>query len=265
MINVFKLKKWGSFLFIGLFTVICFFVGLNFYGFLIALACMTGGLIVACLVANLMLKSPFSDMLEGKGILVMNLDSTGIIRFSIVGLSSPYIKGKLGKKSIGDVWDRSTVMQIEAPKKNITPAVPNKKGGITFELDQKEFNDARFALFHYPVLIWNDQIESLVTKDFLAEKEKGTFAEHGVLFLNRRIEELTSKVRDFARYVVESTKPQKSGLFQNKWFWIIFIIMMIIMAILFAPAIISAIQGFMGTSAGAMTTATSGTNPIVPR
>lgn len=268
MLNVFKLRKWGGLLFMGLFTVICFFIGLKFYNFWIALILMGVGLLVGILVANLMIKTPFRDMVEGKGILVANLDSTGILRFSLVGLQSPYIAGKLGIDKIKDVWDRSTVAQIAAPVRNRIKAEKivrgEKKGGIKIVLDEREYNEARFALFHFPLLIWNNQIKSLITKDFLAEKEKGTFAEHGILFLNRRVEELTSQIRDFARYVVESTKPKKS-IWQNKWILIVIIFFVVLMLIMFLPVIINALKGVWGNAGGAVSNAFGSNNPITPR
>ena len=96
MMNPFKIKKWGALLFVGFFTTICFFIGIRFYNFQIALGTMMAGLLTSVLLGNLLLKNPFTSMLEGKGLLVLNLDSTGIIRPSIIGLDSPYIKGKMG-------------------------------------------------------------------------------------------------------------------------------------------------------------------------
>ena len=62
--------------------------------------------------------------------------------------------------------------------------------------------------------------------------EKDTFAEHGVLYLNRKMEELTSVVRDFGRHVVETLKPKQS-LFKNKWVIVIIIIFAVILLIIF--------------------------------
>lgn len=264
MINPYVLRKWGALLFVGLFTTIGFYVGVVFYGFLIGLGTMFASLITSLIVGNLMLKHPFRLMLEGKGILFINLDSTGVLRPSIIGLESPYVKGKIGKKQVTDVWDRSSVFQISVPKKEKSKASITDKNGIKFELNEEEINKSRFAFNQYPVLIWNDQIKSFLTKDFFADTEKTTFSEHGILYLNRRIEELSSKVRDFARYVVETTKP-KTSIWESKWTWIIIIIFIIILLAMFAPAIIKAIQGFYGTAGGAVSQATQSTNPITPR
>jgi len=268
MINPFKIKKYGAFLLLGLFTCICFFIGLRFFSLMYALIVMLIGLIISTLVANQLIKTPFRELGEGNGVLVMNLDSTGVLRFSILGIRSPYVFGKMGKEKISDVWDRSTVLNISTPHKNgssieYVQSGPNR-GGVRFELDEKSLNESRFGFFHWPVLIWNDQIKSLVTKDFLAEKEKGTFAEHGVLFLNRRVEELTTQIRDFARYVVETTKPKQS-IFKNKWVVIIIIVFVVILIILFLPSIISTFKGVYGTASGATKSAFSSTAPITPR
>jgi hypothetical protein len=267
MINVYKIRKWGGLLFCGLFTVISFFIGLTFYGLLIGLGTMFAGLLCGVLLANLMLKNPFIDMLEGKGIMVMNWDSTGVIRPSLVGLDPPYIRGKMGKSAISDVWNRATVAQIEAPNKNVIKAKKitegENAGGLKIEIDEKKYNEARFALFHWPVLIWNDQIKSLVTKDWIAAAEKETFAEHGILYMNRKMEELTSAIRDFGRYVVENTKP-KGNILQSKWFWIVVVVLIVLLIAMFIPPIVQNISGFFETSGGAFAGAAPSA-PVTPR
>ena len=75
--------------------------------------------------------------------------------------------------------------------------------------------------------------------------------------LNRRMEELSRDIKNFGRYVVELTKPV-GRLLQNKWFWIIIVILVVILGLLFAPAII---KSFMTTWEGA----TNAGGPIVPR
>lgn len=263
MANIFTVRKYGAFFLCALLTTISFYVGIIYYNFFIAIIIMLVTMIITSLLASIMIKNPFSIMLEGRGLLCFNLDSTGVIRIFNVGLQSPYVWIKQGRKKTSDVWDRSSVLMMEAPRKNTTPAEIKKEGGIKIELDEAGLNSARFAFQKYPVLIWNDQIKSLVTKDFLAEQEKLIFAEHGILFLNRRIEDLTSKIRDFARYVVESTRP-KGNIFQNVWVWVVIVVVIGILVLLFAPALITNIGSAWGTGAAATTNAVSN-NPIIPR
>ena len=263
MLNTFVLKKYSTFLFIGLLNPILWYIGLQF-GMLWGFVLLSVGLLLSVVIGKMLLKNPFTEMLEGKGILALNIDSTGVIRPFIVGILPPYIRGKLGKEKVDDIFNRSTVLNLAAPVTSKTLAKPitegEKKGGITITLDEEEYNKGRFALFHYPVVIYNQQIKSVLTKDFLSGLEKDVFAEHTVLYLNKKLEELTGVVRDFGRYVVELTKPKGSFL-KSKWFFIIMIIALVIIAIMFAPKVIQLITGMMGNAGDAVNSAGGAITP----
>ena len=100
MINVFKIKKYGALILVGFISVLFFTIGIMFYDFWVAMMLFPIGLATSMLAANYMLVNPFTEMLEGKGILVLNLDSTGVIRPFIVAVQSPFITGKIGKKKL---------------------------------------------------------------------------------------------------------------------------------------------------------------------
>lgn len=252
MINPFVVKKWGAILLSGLFTVIAFFIGLSFYNFLYALIFMGGGLIISGVIGNLLLDNPFRSMLEGKGVLCLNIDSTGIIRPFIMSVKSPYVEGKLNNSLKSDVFDRDTVYNLAAPQ--VAGKIQKGKGKdgeirLAIVLNEEEYNKGRFALFHFPAIIFNEQINSIITKDFLSNEEKIAFAEHGVLYLNRKMEELTSAIRDFGRHVVENLKPKGLNL-NSGVVTIIIIIMVIVLLIFFAPKLIPALAK-AGASIGA--------------
>ena len=215
---------------VGFTSTICFMVGNITYGLMGSIGLFLVGLLVSVMIANVMLRNPFSLMLEGKGIMAINMDSTGILRPFIVNVVSPYIKARFAGKPLNDVFDREAVMQLAVPVENATPAETTKEGGLIIKLSEKEYNAGRFAMFHYPCLIWNAQTNSIITKDWFSEKEKGAFAEHGILYLNRRMEELTTVVRDFGRAVVELLKPERS-LLKNKWVLLILIIGLVVLAL----------------------------------
>lgn len=264
-LNVIKIKKWAALLLIGFATTITFYIGLIQYkgNFWYALMFFGGGLIVSVIVANfLLLKNAFSDLVEGKGILLLNIDSTGIIAPTIINVSSPFMFGKFRGKRIKDVFNRSAVFMMRKPEKNSKPAIVEDQR-LKFELDEQQYNKARFALFHFPTLIWNHQLNCFITKDWLSEKEKDGFAEHTLLYVKTKMEELTSVVRDFGRYVVELTKPQGS-IFQNKWFWIVLAIGLVLLVIVFANPIIELIGNMAGTIQGA-TDSTTSSAAITPR
>ncbi len=265
MINAFVVKKYSSLLLSSFLSTIMFIIGNIYYGFWGGYGFLGLGLLLALLVGRTLLKNPFSDMLEGKGILTINLDSTGVIRPFICTVNPPYIRGKTGFSKVDDVFDRESIMQMTPPVRNSTAVEIKKDGGINIDLDSSETKNAKFAFLHWPCIIYNEQMKTVLTKDFLSTHEKDTFAEHGVLYLNRKVEELTSVVRDFGRHVVETLKP-KSSLFTNKFVWIFVIILMVILVALFAPAVLKTLGGTFGAAGGAVSTATGGgSGTIIPR
>jgi len=258
MINPFKIKKIAALMLCGLLTTIMFFIGMQTGGLLWGIIFMLIGTIISYFVGNSLLKNPFTELIEGKGILMLDITSTGIIQPYICMVQTPYIKARIGRKWIEDIFNRSAVFQWAKPITAKKPAIVNEdKTKFKIEIGEKEYNDGRFALFHYPCLIFNSQIEStmtkdmLMSKDMLADKEKEAAAEHGILYLNKKMQELSNAMRDFGRYVVELTKPGKS-LLGNRWMWIIIIIGLGIILIMFAPRIFTAIsKGMPGASLAA--------------
>lgn len=261
--NVFVVKKWVVLLLFPILVTVSFLIGFLFGNMIVGLLIMLVAVIVFSLLGTMLLRNPFTMMMEGKGLMAINMDSTGIIRPFIVSLQRPFITGRLGKKQVRDVFDRATVTQITAPEIAKEPATVSDDGTIKFEIPQKLYNQARFALYHYPVVLYNEQVNSIITKDMLSEGEKAIFAEHMVLYLNRKIEELTSQVRDFSRYVVESLKP-KDSIWGNKWLWTVIIIAaIIIMAIMFGPLVFNAVTKASGGAGNAISGVLDSSNPIV--
>lgn len=249
VINPFVIKKWGALFLVGFISVLGYMIGIMQYkNHLMAIAISMACMLIGMLGANMLLINPFRSMVEGKGILVFDLNSTGIIRPFIVTVNPPYIRGRLGRKPVDAVFNRKTVMNLKTPisiNKSADYIVEGeKKGGIKIELSEEQYNSGRFGMFHYPVLIWNSQIDSVVTKDFLSEQEKDIFAEHTVLYLNRKMEELTTSVREFARHVVDQMKPR--GKMLGRWGWVVWVIviaLMILLVAMFAPAVWDIITG----------------------
>lgn len=261
MLNMFKVKRIVALTVPPVLTVLMFYLALITWGLLWSLAFMLTGVVISLIIGTLLLKNPFTAMVEGKGILALNIDSTGVIRPFIVGVKAPYIRGKIGGKKIEDAFNRDTVTHIARPQKANKLLEETEKGGIKIEITNEEYNKGRFALFHYPVILYNEQIGTIITKDFLSEKEKETFAEHGVLYLNRKVQELTSVVRDFGRHVVETLRP-KDSLLTNKWVWIVIAILVIILIVMFAPAILDVMSNLGNNAIGAVG---GGSAPVTPR
>lgn len=260
MVNVYKIRKYAALLLVGLLTTIAFYLGIQLYKNLwLGLGFMAGGLLISLLIASALLSNPFSSMLEGAGVITFNIDSTGIIRPFIMRVLSPYVEGKLDHKLNSDVFDRSTVYQLSPPINAGYVQEGIGKDGVrrlAIVVDEDEYNRSRFQLMQYPTIIFNDQIKSIITKDFLSGMEKTLFAEHTILYLNRKMEELTSAIRDFGRYVVESLKP--SAISGKTIAIAILVIGLIVLGALFLPQIIQTLQGEGGKAVQSAATSASG-------
>jgi hypothetical protein len=268
MFNPFVMKKYAALLSSAMLTTILFYVGVTYYGLLGGLGFMFIGMLLSALLGSVMLKNPFSEMLEGKGILAVNLDSTGVLRFFVTKLQAPYVVGDLNGNEVDDVFDRAAVVNIAHPvKAGRSGEIVDEHGqtkGFKIELTDEEYNKGRFALFQYPVIIWNEQIKSIITKDMLGDTEKDIMSEHSILYLNQKMKELTSAVRDFGRHVVENLKP-KDRLLGNKWVIIIAVILIGILLLVMAPKIITTLQGAAGPVSQAMGNVGSATGSVMPR
>ena len=256
MINPFKIKKYTALIMSSFISVIMFFIGFIYYGFGGALIFMIPGMILGIVIGNFLLRTPFTDMLEGRGILTFNIDSTGVIIPFLIKVASNSIYGKLRGKQIDDVFDRGSVGALDHPREVSAEAEQVTENGedkhhLVIKITKEEYNKGRFALFHWPVLIYNEQIGSIITKDMLGETEKAAFAEHSILHLNRKVEELNNNVRDFGRYVIESIKPKSGFNVARAAGWAI-IIILIGLLILFAPNLLKAFGGAGSAASGAV-------------
>ncbi len=244
-LNIFVIKKWAALLILGYLPAFTYGIMLFFFGnFWYALGGLFLSLLIGILLAIKLIHNPFTSMLEGSGLLVIDMNSTGILNFFIMKLATPFVKGFFAGRKIEDVFDRNTVAQIAEPVKISKPASIEKIGEreiLKIEIDKQEFNTFRFGMFNYPVLIYNSQLDSLLTKDFFMEKEKQAYSEHNILYLNRKVQELSTILRDFGRYVVEMLKP-KTSILSSWWFWLIMIAVLIMIGALFVPKIVAMFQ-----------------------
>jgi len=296
LFNPYTFKKYTAFILCGFMPVCIFFFIMSFYkNFWWSLTGTMVGVLMGLLMGCLLIKNPFSSMLEGNGLLVFDFSSTGILQPFIMRLDQPYIKGRLNGKDIADIFDRNCVFNLAPPEKQpqrpwwkfwvkpsinwdsdkkeaildtkevMTAVVDSKNDIMNVKIDLDKYHKSRFGMMQWPVLLYNSQIHSLITKDFIGDQEKFVFSEHMLLYLNRKLEELNSLMRDFVRYIIEQLKP-KSGLFEGKgWLiWIILIVFFIAMALLFGKPIYDQLFN-AGGSVIKNGAASAATGPIVPR
>jgi len=254
MVNQFRVREMAALFLMGLFPLITYVSIMTFMdNFWYALGGSILCILIFFVIGTLLLSNPFTKMLKGHGILVLNIDSTGVIKLFLVKVLQPFIFGKLFGKETKDVFNRETVYNLSSP--TIVSKKIHTETGIKIELTETEYNKGRFALFHFPTLIYNAQLHTIITKDMLSETEKNAFTEHTILYLTRQVEDLSSQVRDFARHAVETLRP-KDSIFANKWFWVVAVVLFGILGAVMLPKIWATIQGSSGSVGSALSTAT---------
>jgi len=194
-------------------------------------------LLMGIIHKKLIARHPYLDLLEKGGILVRTLDSTGVIKTLVVNIQPPYVHK--GREQL-DVFDRDAVFH------ELLPRFVN--GGITEieDEDGKKYTviiipqeieaNARFLEEQHPVFLWNAQTKTFLTKQLLSAFEKEMLTNHLLLYLVEKVKELSNNIRDFARYVVEMTRPRKA-IWQNWLFWIILVVGALLLAFLLSNGI----------------------------
>lgn len=231
------------------------------------------GLIVSITLGIVLMKHEFTPLLRGKGILAIDLNSTGVLRPFIVNVFPPFLKGTDNGKVVNDIFDRKAVFNFVTPKK-IESIKSHKKGifdwflgkkkadievksgacmdedgNLFMRLDAEEYQKSRFGFKQYPCVIWNSQVNSFLTKEFLSEQEKEAFAEHAILNQNKLLEETNRMIWHLCRNTIDLLNPQKGQLMKTI-FWVILIIGILLLGIFFVPKIIEFFSGGMGGIVG---------------
>jgi len=250
MFITYKMKKYGALILNVFFPMIALIVGYMFYGFIISLIVMSVVSVLTIICATLLLSHPFRDMIEGSGLLVLDITSTGILRPFLVKVNPPNIWGNLAGKQIKGFWNRELAVNMAKPVK-AGKATLKEKGGIQIDMTEKEYNKGRMAMLHYPILIYNSAVKSFITKDMISEMEMKTFSEYQITLLNHQQEDLSSNLKHFSRSVIDQLRP-KFQLGKGAVAGIVIVIILIIFGILFLPKIAPQIMNIFSGGAEAI-------------
>jgi len=264
MISFYKWKRLGVFTLLGTLPVLIFImIFLSSVEFIIVdpiylvIALMASLLVAVILIimGGRMLRHPFISMLEGKGLLSMILDSTGLVGLFNVVVDAPRMKGIFpvkGVEEVEDTYNTDLMHRLFVPRDaKLTKAVSFKhddNGNVVVDRyvdvlvlptgDEKY--DHLFSLENRPTFIYNKVIGKFMSRDGLAKFEKDLMLKHNALNILRKVQEIDVNFRNFARYTGELLKPEKKGIFANpiiKYILIgLVVLMIIVIMMLFLPA-----------------------------
>jgi len=227
-LNVMRIKKIAGIFLAGILPVILYSMFLlSGWGLLFSSIAALIGIVLGYFIFSLLYRHPIFQMVEGKGLLVLTIDSTGVIKPFLAKVNPPFVISKKGST----VFDRKSVSYIKPPA---DAKLEKTEDETIIKLPNTKVHENLFAFSSFPVLIYNQNLETFLSKEALSKMELNSTVTHSVIYLKRKTEELTSIMRDFARYVVEMSKPKPAFAFlSNWWFWILIIGALAIVLMLF--------------------------------
>ena len=93
------------------------------------------------------------------------------------------------------------------------------------------------------MFIYNSVANTFIDKKTLNDFEMKYLTKYNLNYIKVKVEELSGVLRDFARYVVELTRP-KQPLFARWWFWLIIGLLVVIVAIFGVPILMGMMTQF---------------------
>jgi hypothetical protein len=221
------------------------------------LICIIGSMVfgmVIIAIGNKILRHPIITMIEGKGLLSMILDSTGLIGCFNVIVNAPKMMGKKPGENLelDETYDVDIMHRIIFPKDaplvqgfeinrdEITGKTFLKNKMILVLPDDETKHDTLFQFESRPVFIYNKVMGQFLSRNMLAKNEKHMQLKHSSLNILYKLATLGDVFRDFGRYAGELTRPKPKGLFARwpwlKWVLIGLVILIIVMIIfMFIP------------------------------
>jgi hypothetical protein len=248
--NIFSVRKYAALLLVALVPMLVFQIGLLLLPYLVTVLFTLAVTLLLLPFAILLINNPFTKMLEGGGLITLNIDSSGVGRPFIIRMKGGnWISAKIGREYVEDVFNRDTVMQLKDPivaHASAKEVLIDGKKYFLYALTEDEYNGARHSLTSKPFLIWNNQTKCFITKDWWGTQEKDLFAEHVSLRIDRRISDIGASIKNFARAVVDIALKPQVPFYQQWWFWLIILGILGLLAIMFGPKILSFVKGATG-------------------
>lgn len=222
MFNPYVIRRHFANLLVGTLPLCAFVYGVYTFGLNNAIFIGASVLLVCMIASAKMTNHEFRDMLEGKGIITVKLESTGVFDFRVLQVANGRIFGNLWGKNINEPYNPELLYTLYAPEIHdngysvvkYKDAVKNVEKDLLV-IDIEKFRRYKFGFKQYPMLVYNSVTKTLLTKGDLGDIEK-MIASHNVFVANERAKDLNRSLLDFSRAVVDKEFSLK-GVEFGKW------------------------------------------------
>ena len=212
-------------------------------------------ILIAPFILSKMFNHPFLKVLEGEGLPILSFGSSGIIQPYLATPRTPEMSFTIFGKKITQMLSRPAGFSLRPAK----PAVLEESADeLVIRIPKKNIEDKVFNVLGRPGFVYNEATATLITKDLLSEKERGLFVDHNALYIVRKIEEVSSNIKENADLAIALLGKKKMNIPP----WLIYIAIagaVLLLLYLAWPSI----QGFLGGVSGVGSKAVGGAGAAV--
>lgn len=241
-------KKVGAFISLGILPIVVLLIGILFGVPLIegAIASIFFALILV-VVAFKFTDSPFLRMYEGSSFGVLTIDSRGKLDFFDVKLQSGRFVGEYDGKTITAPFMQSFFFRISDVFGKGKAVETGDK--LTIELEKQDYSKSLFKT-DFPILFWNRQLNSFVTKEWLQQGEKRDMIIALGYETRNQVQEYNKTASGITRMVVDMIGAKLKN--QSHILWILVIIIVAVLLYFLWPQLSSALGGTINSATSAV-------------
>lgn len=218
------------------FMTMALAIGLNWLGgALVGISSMFILLIIgnAALTKNAWIKA-----IEKEGILLLNLNSTGIIPTGIARIKQNKFGQKLfsfkqGDEEVSRLYDREAGWTLKEPLEGTYEILRNKETGkkmVRIELEEDSYAKSVYFTDYMSCLIFNEQSGNFITKQELGDQERDKLITYLTLNEQRELRELNATLNNFIRNYADKLNQVAGGMVNSTGFKVVIVI--IVLAVL---------------------------------
>lgn len=266
-------KKIIGLILFGLIVVIAtIFATIQFNSIIVGSALGLLCILPGFLIMNAVLTDPLLDTLEGRGFLGLDIGSPGVIQPYLVQVALPNITINAPRGPLSGIFDRKISNYLMNPKKGTVTTIADnmdwknleaKPGDMVFVLKQEDITKAQFATKGRPTFLFNSKLNSIITKEMIAESESKIMTEHLTLNLLASMREFKLAVSHLNKSFADLFKPNSfANLLRNPIVGIILAVVIILILWLFLGPQLPKLFG--GVAESVQGVVPSGGAPVAP-
>lgn len=233
------------------FIPVLIFVVINFlYKDFVASALLAViSVFLSVFIGKALTNHPYIDMLEAHGLVVQDINSSGVIQPYTAAVNLPYLD-LLKKNPLRTIFDRKIAFYLMKPKKAV---ISEDDECITLRIPKQKDTALNFSMQGVPTFLYNSKLNSFITKEFLSTNENSIMTEHLTLVLLDQVRSFRKSVQDLTKHTVDQFAPNKFwGMLKNPWVMAMIIIVVMILVVMMVMPQLPKLLGYASSAAGSI-------------